>query len=72
MKKNDLVAATYRHAMRFTAQTADYRKERMGKMGAASPVRRLDPVTMEVIAVDVPASTPARRFSKFRRNRAPG
>ena len=59
INKKDLAAATYRHAMRFTAQSADYRKERMGKMGAASPVRRLDPVTMEVISVDL-AATPSR------------
>lgn len=45
------------------AANLSYRDSRLGKMGAASPVRRIDPVTGEVLpdtAMAAPKPKPAR------------
>lgn len=42
-----------------------YRDARLGKMGAASPVRRIDPKTGEMMPdTAIAASTPAKRFKR--------
>lgn len=68
MDKRDLKSAAYNYALRFSVQAGAHKTDRLGTFGPASPVRRIDPKTGEVMACDdVPAPAPAPRARKFQR-----
>jgi hypothetical protein len=60
MNKRERAIATHRYLTRFAAENFAYRDAKMGTLGPASPVRRINPVTGEVMAnPEPPVSTPA-------------
>jgi hypothetical protein len=66
MDKRDLKSAAYNYALRFSVQAGAHKTDRLGTFGPASPVRRIDPKTGEVIEGEVVAA-PAPRARKFQR-----
>jgi hypothetical protein len=59
--KQELADAAYHYAMRFSVQASAHRNDRLGTFGPASPVRRIDPQTGEVMAGEVVAPAPRAR-----------
>lgn len=59
MNKRERAIATHRYLTRFAAENFAYRDAKMGTLGPASPVRRIDPKTGEVMAnPEPPVSSP--------------
>jgi hypothetical protein len=51
VSKKDQIAEAHKYALRFSIQNRAHRIDRMGTFGPASPVRRIDPKTGEVLCV---------------------
>ncbi len=48
--EKEIADAAYNYALRFNVQSHNHRSHRLGTFGPASPVRRIDPMTGEVMA----------------------
>jgi hypothetical protein len=69
--KQELADAAYHYAMRFSVQASAHKTDRLGTFGPASSVRRIDPVTGEVMVGEVVAAPAprARNYQQRRRRR---
>lgn len=68
MNQKERAEAAHLYAMRLTAHRAEHSHSRYGTFGPASPVRRIDPKTGEVMP-DMPPAPPVAKPTRrpFRR-----